>query len=102
MALEAGFKPEGSVVHAMLVVMLRGNFALIPDSCSVRAKRGGDLTGPNPTDRGKRGTKCHVAVSGDGVLVACMATAANVNNTVLFERRCQVAGPGQAMAAFPA
>jgi hypothetical protein len=25
----------------------------------VRAKRGGDLTGPNPTDRGKRGTKYH-------------------------------------------
>ena len=53
---------------------------------SVRAKRGGDLTGPNPTDRGKRGTKYHVAVTGDGVPVACAATAANVNDTVLFER----------------
>ena len=52
----------------------------------VRAKRGGDLTGPNPTDRGKKGTKYHVAVNGDGVPVACMATAANVNDTVLFER----------------
>jgi hypothetical protein len=40
--------------------MLRGGGQpddLILDSCSVRAKRGGDLTGPNPTDRGKRGTK---------------------------------------------
>jgi len=36
--------------HARLVAMLRGNPTLILDSCSVRAKRGGDLTGPNPTD----------------------------------------------------
>jgi len=44
----------------------------------VRAKRGGDLTGPNPTDRAKRGTKDHVAVDGDGVPVAC--------DTLVFER----------------
>jgi transposase len=75
-----------SKVHALLVAMLRGNPVLILDSCSVRAKRGGELTGPNPTDRGKKGTKYHIAVTGDGVPVACMATAANVNDTVLFER----------------
>ena len=73
-------------VHAMLVAMLRGNPDLILDSCSVRAKRGGDLTGPNPTDRAKLGTKYHVATTGDGLPVACIATAANVNDTVLFER----------------
>jgi transposase len=73
-------------VHTLLVAMLRGDPDLILDSCSARAKRGGDLTGPNPTDRGKRGTKCHVAVTGDGVPVACAATAANVNDTLLFER----------------
>jgi transposase len=74
-------------VHAVLVAMLRGGDPdLILDSCSVRAKRGGDLTGPNPTDRGKRGTKYHLATTGDGVPVACAATAANVNDTVLFER----------------
>ena len=39
-------------VHAVLVGMLRGDPTLILDICSVRAKRGGDLTGPNPTDRG--------------------------------------------------
>ena len=44
-------------VHALLVGMLRGHPDLILDSCSVRAKRGGDLTGPNPTARAKRGTK---------------------------------------------
>jgi transposase len=74
-------------VHAVLVRLLRGgNPDLILDTCSVRAKRGGALTGPNPTDRGKRGTKYHLAVTGDGVPVACVATAANVNDTLLFER----------------
>ena len=73
-------------VHALLVGMLRGHPDLILDSCSVRAKRGGDLTGPNPTDRAKRGTKYHVAVDGEGVPVACAATAANVNDTLVFER----------------
>jgi transposase len=72
--------------HALLASMLRGNPDLILDSCSVRAKRGGDLTGPNPTDRGKRGTKYHIATDGDGVPVACIATAANVNDTLAFER----------------
>ena len=66
--------------------MLRGDPVLIVDSCSVRAKRGGELTGPNPTDRAKKGTKYHLAVTGDGVPVACRATAANVNDTVVFER----------------
>ena len=73
-------------VHALLVRMLRGHPDLILDGCSVRAKRGGDLTGPNPTDRAKRGTKYHVAVDGDGVPVACATTAANVNDTLAFER----------------
>jgi transposase len=74
-------------VHAVLVRLLRsGAPDLILDSCSVRAKRGGELTGPNPTDRGKRGTKYHLAVTGDGVPIACTATAANVNDTLLFER----------------
>src|SRR6187200_3294786 len=73
-------------VHALLVGMLRGHPDLILDSCSVRAKRGGDLTGPNPTDRAKRGTKYHIATDGDGVPVACIATAANVNDTLAFER----------------
>jgi transposase len=69
-------------VHALLAAMLRGHPDLILDTCSVRAKRGGDLTGPNPTDRGKRGTKYHIATDGDGVPVACLATAANVNDTL--------------------
>jgi transposase len=73
--------------HAMLVQLLRGRTPeLIVDSSSVRAKRGGDLTGPNPTDRAKRGSKYHVAVTGEGIPVACAVTGANVPDTVLFAR----------------
>jgi transposase len=73
-------------VHILLVSMLRGHPDLILDTCSVRAKRGGDLTGPNPIDRGKQGTKYHIATDGDGVPVACIVTAANINDALLFER----------------
>ena len=73
-------------VHVLLVSMLRGHPDLIVDSCSVRAKRGGDLTGPNPTDRSKRGTKYHSGTDGDGIPVACAVTTANVNDTLVFER----------------
>src|SRR4029453_3979644 len=73
-------------VHALLVGLLRGHPDLILDSCSVRAKRAGDLTGPNPTDRAKRGTKYNAGGGGDGGPVGCVATAANVNDTLVFER----------------
>ena len=65
--------------------MLRGHLDLILDTGSVRAKRGGDLTGPNLTDRGKQGSKYHIATDGDGVPLACTVTAASVNYTLLFE-----------------
>ena len=73
-------------VHALLVAMRRGNPDLILDSRTARAKRGGDLTGLNPTDRAKLSTKYHAAATGDGIPVACMATAANANDTGPFER----------------
>src|SRR5689334_11574249 len=73
-------------VHALLVAMLRGHPDLILDSCSVRAKRGGDLAGPNPTDRGKCGTKYHIATMRDGVPVAGPATAANGNDDRPLDR----------------
>src|SRR5439155_14815758 len=55
------------------------------DSGSVPAKRGGPLTGPNPTDRGKAGTKRHVVVDRQGIPLAVKVTAANVNDVSLFE-----------------
>jgi len=40
----------------------------------------GDLTGPNPTDRGKLGTKRHVLTDGAGVPLAVTLTGANVHD----------------------
>ena len=76
-------------VHVALVRMVRAGpeaapWDVVVDSCSVRAKRGGELTGPNPTDRGKAGTKYHVVVSTDGIPLGAIPSAANVHDTRLF------------------
>jgi hypothetical protein len=56
-----------------------------PDSTSIRAKRGGEQTGPNPTDRGKAGSKHHVLVERQGVPLALQLAAANVHDPRLLE-----------------
>ena len=45
----------------------------VVDSCSIRAVHGGDQTGPNPTDRAKRGSKRHLICDGRGVPLAVAA-----------------------------
>src|SRR3954451_6484113 len=76
-------------VHVALVRMVRAgpgaaaSWEVVVDSCSVRAKRGGELTGPNPTDRGKAGTKYHVIASTDGLPLGVVPSAANVHDTRL-------------------
>jgi transposase len=55
------------------------------DSVSVRAKRGGEHTGPNPTDRGKAGSKYHVLVERQGIPLAVQLSAANVHDSKLLE-----------------
>jgi DDE family transposase len=54
---------------------------------SVRAKRGGALTGPNPTGRGKLGTKYHVVVAADGLPLGAIPAAADVDDTRLLPHR---------------
>src|SRR5215216_5882901 len=76
-------------VHVALIRMVRSgpeaaSWDIVVDSCSVRAKRGGELTGPNPTDRGKAGTKYHVVASTDGIPLGVVPSAANVHDTRLF------------------
>ncbi len=58
---------------------------------SVRAKHGGELTGPNPTDRGKAGTKYHVVVATDGTPLGVVPSAANVHDTRLFPHLLRLA-----------
>ena len=53
----------------------------IVDSCSVRAVYGGTKTGPNPTDRAKRGSKRHLICDGHGVPLAVRLTGANRNDS---------------------
>src|SRR5205823_10903232 len=50
------------------------------DSAMVKAPKGGDLTGPNPTDRAKSGVKRHILTDGRGVPLAAEITGANVHD----------------------
>ena len=81
-------------VHAVLLRMARPETAareldVIVDSCSVRAKHGGELT--DPTDRGKRGTKYHIVVASDGLPLGAVASAANVHDTKMFPELLRLA-----------
>ena len=83
-------------VHVALVRMVRAGpeaapWDVVVDSCSVRAKRGGELTGPNPTDRGKAGTKYHIVASTEGIPLGVVASAANVHDTRLFPHLLRLA-----------
>ena len=83
-------------VHVVLIRMVRAGpeaapWDVVVDSCSVRAKRGGELTGPNPTDRGKAGTKYHVVVATDGTPPGVVPSAANVHDTRLFPHLVRLA-----------
>ena len=53
----------------------------VVDSCSIRTAYGGDQTGPNPTDRAKRGSKRHLICDGRGGPLAVRLTGANRNDT---------------------
>ena len=83
-------------VHVALIRMVRAGpesapWDVVVDSCSVRAKRGGELTGPNPTDRGKAGTKYHVVAATDGTPLGVVPSAANVHDTQLFPHLLRLA-----------
>jgi transposase len=53
------------------------------DTMSVRAKRG-DHVGANPVDRGKPGTKLHLACDGGGLPLNAAVTAANVADVTML------------------
>jgi len=50
------------------------------DSKMVAAPLGGDLTGPNPTDRAKSGSKRHILVDQRGAPLSILITAANAHD----------------------
>jgi IS5 family transposase len=47
---------------------------------------GGCLTGPNPTDRGKPGSKYHLLVDRSGIPLAVCLSAANTHDSLLLEQ----------------
>jgi transposase len=47
--------------------------------------KGGELVGPNPTDRGKPGTKRHVVVERSGLPLAKVLTGANRHDSMVLE-----------------
>jgi transposase len=56
------------------------------DASFAKAPEGGEDTGPNPTDRGKSGSKHHVLTDAQGIPLAATVTAANVNEvTQVFD-----------------
>ncbi|MEV7565684.1 IS5 family transposase [Streptomyces tanashiensis] len=54
------------------------------DSVSVRALKG-LLTGPNPTDRGKNGSKIHLVTDRSGLPVAVAISAANTHDSLALK-----------------
>ena len=63
------------------------------DCASVPAKKGGDLVGPNPTDRGKPGTKRHILTDRGGLPLAKLLTGANRHESVVFEQMLDAVPP---------
>jgi transposase len=68
--------------HVALVTALgeRGLLNLeraVVDSCSLRALRGGGHTGPNPTDRAKKGCKRHLVTDANGLPLVVQLGPAN-------------------------
>ncbi|MGH3389457.1 MAG: IS5 family transposase [Actinomadura sp.] len=55
------------------------------DSVSVRAAKGGNLTGPNPVDRGKRGSKIHLITERTGLPLSVGISAANTHDSLGLE-----------------
>jgi transposase len=70
-------------LHTLLLTELNGadqidwSRALI-DASFAEAPEGGEDTGPNPTDRGKLGSKHHVMTDAQGIPLSTTVTAANV------------------------
>jgi transposase len=78
-------------LHAVLLAELNGadqidwHRALI-DASFAKAPEGGEGTGPNPTDRGKSGSKHHILTDGTGIPLNATTTAANVNEVTQLLR----------------
>lgn len=56
------------------------------DAALGKARMGGDQIGPNPTDRGKKGSKRSLLTEGGGGPLSAVVAAANVHDTKLLDQ----------------
>ncbi len=56
-------------------------------------QKGGPKTGKNPTDKGKKGTKRHLASDRKGIPLAVILTGANVHDSMVFEELIDAVEP---------
>jgi transposase len=71
------------------------------DRSRVPAKRGGLLTGPNPADRGKAGTKRHLLVDRQGIPLAVKVTGAHRRDCTAFTSMVEAIPPIQGRYGRP-
>ncbi|MFB7168887.1 IS5 family transposase [Streptomyces sp. NPDC056242] len=57
----------------------------IIDAASVRTKRGGSPTGPNPVDHGKKGSKPHVLSEAQNIPVVVTMSGANIHDSLAIK-----------------
>ncbi|MFI1183353.1 IS5 family transposase [Streptomyces sp. NPDC020799] len=57
----------------------------IVDAASVRGKKGGSLTGPDPVGRGKKGSKLHVPSEAQGIPLAVAVSGANMHDSLALK-----------------
>nr|WP_115648355.1 IS5 family transposase [Chromobacterium violaceum] len=77
-------------LHLALLIQLRQHDQIdwsraSIDGASVAKPPGGQQTGPNPTDRGKLGSKRHIVVDRRGLPLALCVTGANRHDSMVFE-----------------
>ncbi len=89
--LEAGVFSElwrqGLVAYEALVGIKWRWLAM--DGAMGKAPLGGEKTGPNPTDRGKKGTKKSLLTDGRGAPLGVSVAGANINDHKLMEETLQ-------------
>lgn len=75
--------------------------SLLARQCERAGQKGGELTGPNPTDRGKPGSKRHVLVDANGIPLAVALTPANVHDSTMLEPVLDAVPPIRQCAGRP-
>lgn len=66
---------------------------VVLDSAHVRAKKGGEHTGPSPVDRGKPGSRMHILSDANGLPLLVGVSAANTHDSEGLKPRASAALP---------